>query len=85
MVRPDVLDQVDLTLRNVKGSSHPFGGVQLLLIGDLGQLSPIIREDEWAMLRPYYATPYFFSKNAPFVRIELEHVYRQKTKISWLS
>jgi hypothetical protein len=82
MVRPDVLDQVDLILRNVKGSSHPFGGVQLLLIGDLAQLSPIIRDEDWAILRPYYASPYFFSsrvlQKAPFVRIELEHVYRQK-------
>jgi hypothetical protein len=82
MVRPDVLDQIDLILRNMKQSAHPFGGVQLLLIGDLSQLSPIIREEEWAILRPYYATPYFFSsqvlRKAPYVRIELEHVYRQK-------
>jgi hypothetical protein len=82
MVRPDTLDQIDLILRNVKGSPHPFGGVQLLLIGDLSQLSPIIREEEWSILRPYYATPYFFSsqvlRKAPYVRIELDHVYRQK-------
>jgi len=82
MVRPDVLDQIDLILRNIKGSSHPFGGVQLLLIGDLSQLSPIIRDEEWSILRPYYSTPYFFSsqvlQKAPYVRIELDHVYRQK-------
>jgi hypothetical protein len=82
MVRPDVLDQIDLILRNVKESPHPFGGVQLLLIGDLSQLSPIIRDDEWSVLRPYYPTPYFFSslvlRKAPYVRIELDHVYRQK-------
>jgi len=82
MVRPDVLDQIDLILRNIKGSAHPFGGVQLLLIGDLSQLSPIIRDEEWSILRPYYATPYFFSsqvlQKAPYVRIELDHVYRQK-------
>lgn len=82
MVRPDVLDQIDLILRNVKGSTYPFGGVQLLLIGDLSQLSPIIREEEWGILRPYYATPYFFSsqvmQKARYVRIELEHVFRQK-------
>lgn len=81
MVRPDVLDQVDLILRNVRGSNHPFGGVQLLLIGDLAQLSPIIREDEWSLLRPYYSTPYFFSslvlQKADYVRIELDQVYRQ--------
>lgn len=82
MVRPDVLDQIDLILRNVKDSAHPFGGVQLLLIGDLSQLSPIIREEEWAMLSRYYSSPYFFSslvlQKAPYVRIELDHVYRQK-------
>ena len=82
MVRPDVLDQIDLILRTIKESSHPFGGVQLLLIGDLSQLSPIIRDDEWAMLRQYYSSPYFFSslvmQKAPYVRIELSHVFRQK-------
>jgi hypothetical protein len=82
MVRPDVLDQIDLILRNIKSSGHPFGGVQLLIIGDLAQLSPIIRDDEWGILRPYYATPYFFSsmvmQKAAYVRIELDHVFRQK-------
>ncbi|MCR8556716.1 AAA family ATPase [Mucilaginibacter sp. BJC16-A38] len=82
MVRPDVLDQIDLILRNLKDCAHPFGGVQLLLIGDLSQLSPIIRDEEWIMLNRYYATPYFFSsqvmQKAPFVRIELNHVFRQK-------
>ncbi|MES2809725.1 MAG: DEAD/DEAH box helicase, partial [Bacteroidota bacterium] len=82
MVRPDVLDQIDLILRNIKDNHHPFGGVQLLLIGDLSQLSPIIREEEWSMLRTYYPTPYFFSslvlQKAPFVRIELDKVFRQK-------
>ena len=82
MVRPDVLDQIDLILRTEKESAHPFGGVQLLLIGDLSQLSPIVREEEWSILRPSYATPYFFSsrvlQKAAYVRIELDHVYRQK-------
>jgi hypothetical protein len=82
MVRPDVLDQIDLILRNIKETGQPFGGVQLLLIGDLSQLSPIIREEEWAMLNRYYRTPYFFSslvlQKAPYVRIELDHVFRQK-------
>lgn len=85
MVRPDVLDQIDLILRNVKECDHPFGGVQLLLIGDLSQLSPIIRDEEWTILNRYYATPYFFSsqvmQKAPFVRIELDHVFRQKEQI----
>ncbi|MDB5023811.1 MAG: hypothetical protein JWP78_1566 [Mucilaginibacter sp.] len=82
MVRPDVLDQIELILRNVKGTGQPFGGVQLLLIGDLSQLSPIIREEEWVMLSRYYRTPYFFSslvlQKAPYVRIELDQVFRQK-------
>jgi hypothetical protein len=84
MVRPDVLDQIDLILRNVKAAAQPFGGVQLLLIGDLSQLSPIIREEEWAMLSRYYRTSYFFSslvlQKAPYVRIELDHVFRQKER-----
>lgn len=82
MVRPDVLDQLDLILRNLKKSPYAFGGTQLLLIGDLSQLSPIVRDDEWGILRPYYTTPYFFSSHVlqktAFVRIELDHVYRQK-------
>jgi hypothetical protein len=81
MVRPDVLDQIDLILRNVRGLNHPFGGVQLLMIGDLAQLSPIVRDEEWGLLRRYYATPYFFSslvlQRAPYVYIELDKVYRQ--------
>lgn len=81
MVRPDVLDQLDIILRNLRGNQHAFGGVQLLLIGDLAQLSPIVREEEWSLLRPYYATPYFFSaqvlQRTSYVRIELNKVYRQ--------
>ncbi|NNU33648.1 hypothetical protein HK413_04890 [Mucilaginibacter sp. S1162] len=76
------MTRVDLILRNIKDNSHPFGGVQLLLIGDLSQLSPIIREEEWVMLSRYYSTPYFFSslvlQKAPYVRIELDKVFRQK-------
>jgi hypothetical protein len=85
MVRPDVLDRIDLLLRHIKGSDHPFGGVQLLLIGDLSQLSPIVRDDDWSLLRNFYATPYFFSSlvmaNAGFVRIELQEVFRQTDPI----
>jgi len=85
MVRPDIIDQIDLILRNIKESNHPFGGVQLLLIGDLSQLSPIIREEEWAMLSRFYSNPYFFNsqvlKKMPYIRIELDHVYRQKEQI----
>jgi hypothetical protein len=81
MVRPDVLDQLDLILRKLRGNRHAFGGVQMLLIGDLAQLSPIVRDEDWVLLRPYYNTPYFFSsqvlQHTPYVRIELDKVYRQ--------
>lgn len=85
MVRPDVLDKLDAILRSIRGNSHAFGGVQLLLIGDLAQLSPIIRDEEWTLLRPYYQTPYFFSsrvlQQTPYVRIELDKVYRQSDPV----
>ncbi|TWR26769.1 AAA family ATPase [Mucilaginibacter achroorhodeus] len=85
MVRPDVLDQIDMILRNLRGNTFPFGGIQLLMIGDLAQLSPIIRMEEWPLLRPYYDSPYFFSSQVlrkhTFVRIELETVYRQSDPV----
>lgn len=81
MVRADLLDAVDEALRKYRRNQRSFGGVQLLLIGDLQQLSPVIKDEEWDMLRPYYDTPYFFSsialKNTHYVTIELEKVYRQ--------
>ncbi|HRF38925.1 MAG TPA: AAA family ATPase, partial [Saprospiraceae bacterium] len=64
MVRADLLDAVDDVLRRYKDRSLPFGGVQLLMIGDLHQLPPVVKEDEWEMMRPYYETPYFFSSRA---------------------
>ncbi len=81
MVRSDVLDAVDETLRRVRHSSEPFGGVQLLMIGDVQQLSPICRDDEWELLRKYYTSQYFFDSNAlkscPYVTIELREIFRQ--------
>nr|VFK34536.1 MAG: UvrD-like helicase C-terminal domain-containing protein [Candidatus Kentron sp. MB]VFK76893.1 MAG: UvrD-like helicase C-terminal domain-containing protein [Candidatus Kentron sp. MB] len=81
MVRADLLDGVDTVLRRYRRSDQPFGGVQLLMIGDLHQLSPVAKEDEWELLRPYYATPYFFSSSAliqaGLITIELTHIYRQ--------
>ena len=81
MVRADLLDQIDAVLRLHKDKNRPFGGVQLLMIGDLSQLAPVVKESEWAMLREYYATPYFFGSLAlqqtQHVTIELSHVYRQ--------
>ena len=81
MVRADLLDQIDAVLRLHKDRHRPFGGVQLLMIGDLSQLAPVVKESEWALLREYYRTPYFFGSHAlqqtQHVTIELTHVYRQ--------
>lgn len=81
MVRADLLDAIDSVLRQYRDRSRPFGGVQMLLIGDMQQLAPVAREDEWSILRQYYDTPYFFSSKAlqqtDFVTVELQHVYRQ--------
>ena len=60
MVRADLLDGIDATLRRFRNNSLPFGGVQLLMIGDLQQLAPVVKEDEWNLLRDHYDTPFFF-------------------------
>lgn len=82
MVRADLLDQIDDAMRRYRDPLRPFGGVQLLLIGDLMQLSPVAKSDEWSLLSQYYTTPYFFSSHAlkqlPYVTIELQHIYRQQ-------
>jgi hypothetical protein len=81
MVRSDQLDAVDEILRRLRRRPDPFGGVQLLMIGDLHQLSPVIRDNEWGLLQPHYDSPYFFSSGAlarqAMVPIELQQVYRQ--------
>ena len=81
MVRADLLDAVDATLRRYRDREKPFGGVQLLMIGDLQQLAPVVKDSEWEMLRHYYETPYFFASRAlretTYMTIELEKVYRQ--------
>ena len=81
MVRADVLDAIDAVLRRVRRSQKPFGGLQLLMIGDVHQLAPVAKAEEWEMLAPYYDTPYFFGsqvlKKAPYICVELEHIYRQ--------
>ncbi|MBO0937216.1 AAA family ATPase [Fibrella sp. HMF5335] len=81
MVRADVLDGIDAVLRRYRYSQEPFGGVQLLLIGDMQQLPPVIRDEDWALLQPHYDTGYFFSSHAlqetDYVSIELTHIYRQ--------
>ncbi len=81
MVRSDLLDAVDSALRRYRRSDLPFGGVQLLMIGDLLQLLPVVRPEEWSMLREHYDSCYFFSSTAlrrtEVIPIELKHIYRQ--------
>ncbi len=81
MVRADVMDAMDIVLQRVRRNSAPFGGVQLLLIGDLHQLPPVVKHDEERAMAERYQTPYFFSsralQQAGLVTIELLKVYRQ--------
>ena len=63
MVRADLLDSVDAVLRRHRRNDKPFGGVQLLMIGDLHQLSPVAKQDEWQLLKQYYESVYFFSSH----------------------
>ena len=85
MVRADLLDTIDVVLRRYRDRSKPFGGVQLLMIGDLQQLAPVVKEDEWKLLQPYYDSPYFFSSKAlqqtEYMTIELKTVYRQSDEM----
>ena len=82
MVRSDLLDAVDSVLRRFRNRSRPFGGVQLLMIGDLQQLTPVVTDEEAQLLSAYYKTPYFFGSRAlgmtDYVTIELKEVYRQQ-------
>ena len=81
MVRADLLDAVDAALRRYRDREKPFGGVQLLMIGDLQQLAPVVKDDDWELLRKHYETPYFFAsralKETTYMTIELKKVYRQ--------
>ncbi len=85
MVRADVLDAVDEVLRRYRDRSRPFGGVQLLMIGDMQQLPPVARNEDWTILKQFYSTPYFFSSHAlsqcSYVTVELQHVYRQSDPV----
>lgn len=80
MVRADTIDRIDSLLKSVKGSSRPFGGVQLLMIGDLYQLPPVYQND-WPILKAFYTSPYFFNglifKTFPVLIFELTEVFRQ--------
>jgi len=85
MVRADLLDAVDDVLRSSRRNEQPFGGVQLMMIGDLEQLSPIAKEEEWSLLRKHYETPFFFDskalKKTHYLCIELKTVYRQSDEV----
>ncbi|MBO7145430.1 MAG: helix-turn-helix domain-containing protein [Salinivirgaceae bacterium] len=84
MVRADLLDAIDDVLRRYRSNQKPFGGVQLLMIGDLHQLAPVVKDDEWDLLRDSYPTMYFFGSNAlrqtDYVVIELKQIYRQTSQ-----
>ncbi|MFA5816477.1 MAG: helix-turn-helix domain-containing protein [Bacteroidales bacterium] len=86
MLRADLLDAIDVTLRAVRrNKSEPFGGVQVLFIGDLFQLPPVVRQEEWDYLKPYYHDIYFFAARAlqhqQPLYIELDKIYRQTDTI----
>lgn len=84
MVRADLLDGIDQVMRRYKNRNKVFGGAQVLMIGDLQQLAPVVKPNEWSLLRNYYETVYFFSskafQEANVVSIELKHIYRQKNE-----
>ena len=82
MVRADVIDAIDVVLRSFRSRhSEPFGGVQVLYIGDMFQLPPVVKEEEWSILSRHYKSPYFFDSKIvneqPPVHIELNTIYRQ--------
>ncbi|MEO8583294.1 MAG: helix-turn-helix domain-containing protein [Flavitalea sp.] len=82
MMRADLLDMVDLILRNVRRQPNaPFGGVQVLYIGDLFQLPPVVNNEEWNILKEYYKSPFFFDskivEQSPPLYLELKKIYRQ--------
>jgi len=82
MVRADIIDFIDKVLRiYCRNMREPFGGKQLLLVGDIFQLEPVVKEDEWRLMQPFYASAYFFSakvwQEMQLVSIELRKVYRQ--------
>lgn len=83
MLRADMLDAIDAVLRHIRMKYEvPFGGVQLLFIGDLYQLPPVVNREEWQLMSPYYRSPFFFDamvlQEAKIVNIELRKIYRQR-------
>lgn len=85
MLRADLLDAIDWTLRNVRKNNNPFGGLQVLFIGDLLQLPPVIKPEEWSVLQKYYRGIFFFNarvlqEQGP-VYIELDKIFRQDDQL----
>ncbi|GAL87709.1 DNA repair and recombination protein, putative helicase [Sporocytophaga myxococcoides] len=85
MLRSDLLDAIDLILKQVRKTNAPFGGVQLVFIGDLLQLPPVIKEEDWAILKKFYTSPFFFDshvlRTAPPQYLELKKIYRQTNEV----
>ena len=81
MLRADILDAMDFMLRKVRRNEHPFGGVQVLYIGDLLQLPPVVKQEEWRLLSNYYRGMFFFHSHVvqqyPPLYIELDTIFRQ--------
>ncbi|MBR2778340.1 MAG: AAA family ATPase [Prevotella sp.] len=81
MVRADIIDFIDKLLRVYTRNPEPFGGKQLLLVGDIYQLEPVLKDDDRQLLQPFYPSSYFFNakvwQQMPIVSIELRKVYRQ--------
>lgn len=84
MLRADLLDAVDFMLQRIRRNPQAFGGVQVLFIGDLLQLPPIVKPEEWHILKKYYNSPFFFDaqviRNTPPLHVELEKVHRQQNE-----
>lgn len=85
MVRADILDAIDDILKRYRRNDRPFGGVQLLMIGDIQQLPPVVRESERPFMVQVYSSPFFFNSKVlqrlPYVTIQLEKVHRQSDRI----
>lgn len=82
MLRADLLDAIDAVMKSVRRAhNRPFGGVQVLFIGDLLQLPPVIKDEEWGVLKKYYPSPFFFDalvlRDHPPLTIELDKIFRQ--------
>ncbi|HEX8577400.1 MAG TPA: AAA family ATPase, partial [Flavobacterium sp.] len=81
MLRADLLDAIDCMMKSVRKNQQPFGGAQVLFIGDLLQLPPVIRDEEWGILRNYYKGKFFFHSHVmqqhPPLYIELLKIFRQ--------